>query len=65
MRKTKKGKGTKIMGLADAFGLPIFLQKDRGEKINDRISKISFNHRKEISDYSDLVETLFPGNRNQ
>jgi hypothetical protein len=27
--------------------------------------KISFNHRKEISDYSDLVETLFPGNRNQ
>ena len=28
-------------------------------------TKISFNHRKEISDYSDLVEMLFPGNRNQ
>ncbi len=28
-------------------------------------TKISFNHRKEISDYSDLVEILFPGNRNQ
>ena len=27
--------------------------------------KISFNHRKEISDYGDLVEMLFPGNRNQ
>jgi hypothetical protein len=28
-------------------------------------TKISFNHRKDISDYSDLVEVLFPGNRNQ
>ncbi len=28
-------------------------------------TKISFNHRKEISDYSDLMEMLFPGNRNQ
>ena len=28
-------------------------------------TKISFNHRKEISDWSDLVEMLFPGNRNQ
>jgi len=28
-------------------------------------TKISFNHRKEISDYSDLVEMLFPSNRNQ
>ena len=28
-------------------------------------AKISFNHRKEISDYGDLVEMLFPGNRNQ
>ena len=28
-------------------------------------TKISFNHRKEISDYSDLVEILFPSNRNQ
>ena len=28
-------------------------------------TKINFNHRKEISDYSDLVEMLFPGNRNQ
>jgi hypothetical protein len=28
-------------------------------------TKISFNHRKEISDYSDLVELLFPGNHNQ
>jgi hypothetical protein len=28
-------------------------------------TKISFNHRKGISDYSDLVEILFPGNRNQ
>ena len=28
-------------------------------------TKINFNHRKEISDYSDLVEILFPGNRNQ
>ncbi|MDD5134434.1 MAG: hypothetical protein PHP01_03360 [Phycisphaerae bacterium] len=27
-------------------------------------TKISFNHRKEISDYSDLAEMLFPGNRN-
>ncbi len=28
-------------------------------------TKISFNYRKDISDYSDLVEMLFPGNRNQ
>ena len=28
-------------------------------------TKISFNHRKNISDYSDVVEILFPGNRNQ
>jgi len=28
-------------------------------------TKISFNHRKDISDYSDLVEILFPGNHNQ
>ena len=28
-------------------------------------TKISFNYRKEISDYSDLVEMLFPGNRDQ
>jgi len=28
-------------------------------------TKISFNHRKDISDYSDLAEMLFPGNRNQ
>jgi hypothetical protein len=28
-------------------------------------TKISFNHRKNISDYSDLAEMLFPGNRNQ
>ena len=28
-------------------------------------TKIHFNYRKEISDYSDLVEMLFPGNRNQ
>lgn len=28
-------------------------------------TKISFNHRKEISDFSELVEMLFPGNRNQ
>ena len=28
-------------------------------------TKIHFNYRKEISDYSDLVELLFPGNRNQ
>ena len=28
-------------------------------------TKISFNHRKDISDYGDLVETLFPGNHNQ
>ena len=28
-------------------------------------TKISFNHRKDISDYSDLVEMLFPGNRNE
>jgi len=28
-------------------------------------TKISFNHRKDISDYGDLVEMLFPGNRNQ
>ena len=29
------------------------------------LTKINFNHRKDISDYSDLVELLFPGNRNQ
>ena len=28
-------------------------------------TKINFNYRKEISDYSDLAEMLFPGNRNQ
>ena len=28
-------------------------------------TKISFNHRKDISDYADLVEMLFPGNCNQ
>lgn len=28
-------------------------------------TKIHFNYRKEISDYSDLVEILFPGNSNQ
>ena len=28
-------------------------------------TKISFNHRKDISDYSDLVEMLMPHNRNQ
>ena len=28
-------------------------------------TKIHFNYRKEISDYTDLVELLFPGNRNQ
>ena len=28
-------------------------------------TKIHFNYRTEISDYSDLVEMLFPGNRNQ
>jgi len=28
-------------------------------------TKISFNHQKDIADYSDLVEMLFPGNRNQ
>jgi hypothetical protein len=28
-------------------------------------TRISFNHRKDISDYADLVEMLFPGNRNQ
>ena len=28
-------------------------------------TKIHFNYRKDISDYSDLVEMLFPGNRNQ
>jgi len=30
-----------------------------------KYTKISFNHRKDISDYSDLAEMLFPGNRNQ
>jgi len=28
-------------------------------------TKIGFNHRKDISDYADLVEMLFPGNCNQ
>jgi hypothetical protein len=28
-------------------------------------TKIHFNYRKDISDYGDLVEMLFPGNRNQ
>jgi len=28
-------------------------------------TKISFNHRKDLTDYGDLVEILFPGNRNQ
>ena len=27
--------------------------------------KINFNHRKDLADYGDLVEMLFPGNRNQ
>ena len=28
-------------------------------------TKINFNYRKELSDFSDLMEMLFPGNRNQ
>ncbi len=28
-------------------------------------TKIHFNYRKDIADYSDLVDMLFPGNRNQ
>jgi hypothetical protein len=28
-------------------------------------TKISFNHRKDLADYGDLVEMFFPGNRNQ
>jgi len=28
-------------------------------------TKISFNHRKDLADYGDLIEMLFPGNRNQ
>ena len=28
-------------------------------------TKIHFNYRKDIADYDDLVEMLFPGNRNQ
>jgi hypothetical protein len=28
-------------------------------------TKMNFNHRKEISDYGDLIEILYPGNRNQ
>ena len=28
-------------------------------------TKIHFNYRKDIADYSDLVAMLFPGNRNQ
>ena len=37
-----------------------------GVKYNmPQYTKINFNYRKEISDYSDLVEMLFPGNRNQ
>ena len=28
-------------------------------------TKISFNHRKDLADYGDLVEMLFPANRNQ
>ena len=28
-------------------------------------TKINFNYRKDVADYSDLVEMLFPGNRNQ
>ncbi|MCK4999100.1 MAG: hypothetical protein KAS23_06185 [Anaerohalosphaera sp.] len=28
-------------------------------------TKIHFNYRKDIADYSDLVEMLYPGNRNQ
>ena len=28
-------------------------------------TKINFNYRKEISDWSDIVEMLFPGSRNQ
>ena len=28
-------------------------------------TKIQFNYRKDIADYTDLVEMLFPGNRNQ
>jgi len=28
-------------------------------------TKISFNHRMDLADYGDLIEMLFPGNRNQ
>ena len=42
------------------------LHKEAGvKKQMGEYTKINFNHRKDISDYSDLVETLFPGNCNQ
>lgn len=42
------------------------LNKKPGQKCEmSDYTKISFNYRKEVSDYSDLVEILFPGNRNQ
>ena len=47
-------------------GQALILYKKAGVKHKmPEHTKISFNHRKDISDYSDLVEMLFPGNRNQ
>ena len=40
--------------------------KKAGVKYNmPEYTKINFNYRKDIADYSDLVEMLYPGNRNQ
>jgi hypothetical protein len=42
------------------------LHKKAGVKLKmPEYTKISFNHRKDLADYGDLVEMLFPGNRNQ
>ena len=30
-----------------------------------KYAKINFNHRKDLVDYGDLIEIVFPGNRNQ
>jgi len=43
----------------------IYIKKAGSKYKMPQYTKIHFNYRKEISDYSDLVEMLFPGNRNQ
>ena len=51
---------------AGSRGIGPILHKKAGVKSDmSEYTKINFNHRKGISDYGDLVELLFPANRNQ